>query len=138
MSKKCKKRRPTHKNSGFTLSPSLTFPPPLSSTLIAQAPTHTHTCTHVMSSPPAAAAAAGSSASAAAAAAVPSSQRVQPLVDDTEEDRKASDDKMEDVKGLDEGDGNEVLSLKSQEGEIFRQHHRVPHVLQFQSVCWSF
>jgi hypothetical protein len=32
----------------------------------------------------------------------------------------AADAKMEPVKGLDEGDANEVLSLKSQEGEVFR------------------
>jgi len=32
----------------------------------------------------------------------------------------AADAKMEQVKGLDEGDANEVLSLKSQEGEVFQ------------------
>ena len=36
----------------------------------------------------------------------------------------AADAKMEPVKGLDEGDANEVLSLKSQEGEVFRTSNR--------------
>jgi len=77
------------------------------------------------SSSSASAAAAASSASAAAAAA-PSS-RAQPLVDDTEDERKESDTnmsdaKMEPVKGLDDGDANDDLKLKSQEGEVFRTY----------------
>jgi hypothetical protein len=41
----------------------------------------------------------------------------------------AADAKMEPVKGLDEGDANEVLSLKSQEGEVFRTSLALPPLL---------
>jgi hypothetical protein len=66
-----------------------------------------HDDAEMKNAPPAAAAAASSSSSAAAAASAPSTSL-------------AGDSKMEAVKGLDDGDDDATLKLKSTEGEIFQ------------------